>query len=336
MPKTLILGQSEVRRLLPMAECVELMAHALSELSAGRVVNPLRSMMKLQQGSRIVGLMPGYMKTPEALGLKVVTVFPENHGTDYDSHQGLVVLFDNRHGYPSAIMDASEITAIRTAAATGAATRVLAREDAVDLGLLGSGTQARTHLEAMRAVRPLRRVRVFSPSTELRQAFARRESERHGIDVVAVDSARAAVDGADIVCTTTSSSEPVVHGAWLAPGTHVNAVGACFPRARELDTAAVVRSQLFVDCRESALAESGDYRTPLEEGAIGDDHIRGEIGEILLGKIPGRRTPQEVTLFKSLGVAVEDLAAAEHLLRRAREQGVGSEVELGGLRHATD
>jgi ornithine cyclodeaminase len=336
MPTTLILGQAEVRRLLPMGECIDLMAQALSELSRGRAVNPLRYAMKLPGDTRLLGLMPGYLETPEALGLKVVAVVPDNHGTAYDSHQGLVVLFDRRHGFPLAIMDASEVTAIRTAAASGVATRVLAREDAVDLAILGSGTQARTHLSAMLAVRPLRRVRVFSPSAENRETFARRESERHGVEVVAVDSARAAVDGADIVCTTTSSSKPVLHGAWLAPGAHVNAVGASVPWAGELDTDAVVRSSLFVDCRESTRNESGAYRTALEQGAIGDDHIRGEIGEILLDKVPGRRTPEEITLFKSLGVAVEDLAAAEYLLRRAREEGAGTEVALGGLRDAAD
>lgn len=336
MPDTLILGQDEVRRLLPMGECVDLMARALTALSAGRAVNPLRSVLRVPGDTRMLGLMPGYLAEPEALGLKVIALFPGNHGTRYDSHQGLVVLFDNRHGFPLAIMDASEITAIRTAAASGAATRLLAREDAADLAIIGSGTQARTHLEAMLAVRPLKRVRVFSTSPENRRSFARRESQRHGIEVVATDSAEEAVRGADIVCTTTSSAMPVVHGAWLAPGTHVNAVGACMPRARELDAAAVARSRMFVDRRESTLNESGDYRTALEEGAISAEHIRGEIGEVLLGQVPGRRSPDEITLFKSLGVAVEDLAAARHILERAQELELGTRVDFGGLRDAAD
>jgi ornithine cyclodeaminase/alanine dehydrogenase-like protein (mu-crystallin family) len=336
MSKTRILGQADVRRLLPMGECVDLMARALTELSAGRAVNPLRSAMKLPDGSGLLGLMPGYVEQPQALGLKVVAVFPGNHGTRYDSHQGLVVLFDTQHGCPLAIMDASEVTAIRTAAATGVATRALAREDATTLALIGSGTQARTHLEAMLSVRPLKSVRVFSPNADRRQAFAKVESQRHGIPVLAVDSAQDAVADADIVCTTTSSSEPVIRGEWLAPGTHVNAVGASVPWAREVDTPTVVRSRLFVDRRESTENESGAYRTALAEGAITADHIQGEIGEILLGKIPGRCTADEITLFKSLGVAVEDLLAADHVLRRAQEENVGIEVELGGLRDVAD
>ena len=281
-------------------------------------------------------MMPGYLGSPEALGLKVVTVFPHNHGTPYDAHQGVVLLLDPRHGMPLAVMDASEVTAIRTAAVSGVATRLLAREQAADLAILGSGVQARTHLEAMLLTRKLRRVRVFSPNRRNREAFAAKEGQRHGVTVEPAASAREAVEGADLICTVTSSRDPVLCGEWLARGAHVNAVGSSIPTARELDTAAVVRSRLFVDRRESTLHEAGDFLIPKREGAIGDDHIVAEIGEILLERSEGRRNDEEITLFKSLGLAVEDLAAAHHVHREAGRQDVGQTVELGGLRDAAD
>ncbi|MEE8526517.1 MAG: ornithine cyclodeaminase family protein [Thermoanaerobaculia bacterium] len=324
------MNPSEVRRLLPMDECVELMAEALATLGRGDAVNPLRWGMRLPGDLGILGMMPGSMSSPPVFGLKVVSVFPGNHGTGYDSHQGVVMLFETEHGAPVAIVDASEITAIRTAATSAVATRLLAREDAGELAILGSGVQARTHLEAMLCVRDVRRARVWSPTRERREAFAAAAGERHGIDVRAVGSAEEAVRGADLLCTTTSARQPIVEGGWLAPGLHVNAVGSSIASARELDTAAVVRSRLFVDRRESTLAEAGDFLFPKQEGAIDDDHIVAEIGEILLGQAAARRTADEITLFKSLGLAVEDLAAAHRVYVRAREQGLGTPVELGG------
>ena len=333
---TIVLTQSEVRRLLPMRECMERMESALETLDRGDAVNPLRHVMRLPGEMGLLGLMPGYLDEPKSLGLKVVSIFPHNEGSEYDSHQGIVLLVDPRTAVPTAVMDASEITAIRTAAVTGVATRLLARRDASDVAILGSGVQARTHLEAMRVARDIRRVRVFSPTRANRETFAEHEGRRHGIEVQACESAREAVEGADVVCAVTSSREPVVLGEWLQDGAHVNAVGASVPTAREVDTACVVRSRLFVDRRESTFNEAGDFLIAREEGAIGDDHIQAEIGEVLLGKHPGRRDESEVTLFKSLGLAVEDLAAADHVLRRAIAEGVGTEVDLGGRRHAPD
>ena len=332
---TVILTQSEVRRLLPMDVCIELMAGALETLGRGDAINPLRNGIRVPDMG-ILGMMPGYLGSPSALGLKVVAVFPGNHGTRFDSHQGLVVLFETEHGLPVAIMDASEITAIRTAAASGVATRLLAREDAHDLAILGSGVQARTHLQAMLAVRSVRRARVFSRDPERRRAFAERETARHGIPVEAAASAQEAVEGADLICTTTSAREPVLMGDWIAPGAHVNAVGSSIRTTRELDTEAVVRSRLFVDRRESTVNEAGDFLFPKEEGAIDDTHIVAEIGEILLGRATGRGSEEEVTLFKSLGLAVEDLASAHYVLERARAEGVGTRVELGGRVDAGD
>jgi ornithine cyclodeaminase len=231
-------------------------------------------------------------------------------------------------------MDASSITAIRTAAVSGVATRVLARAGAGGLALLGTGVQALTHLEAMSLARPLRRVRAWSRDPEHVRAFAQRAARALGIRVEAAGSAREAVEGADLVCTVTSSREPVLRGEWLAAGAHVNAVGASLPSARELDTAAVVRARLFVDRRESALSEAGDFLIPRREGAVDEGHIRGELGELLLGRGRGRESDADVTIFKSLGLAVEDVAAARLIHENAGRTGSGSRVELGGARDA--
>jgi ornithine cyclodeaminase len=327
-----IVTAAEVAALLPMAACIDAMAEALRTLARGDAVLPLRTLTWLADRSGLLGAMPACLADPPMMGIKVISVMPGNEGTPFESHQGAVLLFETRHGAPLAIVDASSITAIRTAATSGAATRVLAREDAHDLAILGSGVQARSHLEAMAAVRRLERVRVWSRTAEHARAFARRESERSRLRVEAVDSARDAVAGADLICTTTAAREPVLEGAWLAPGAHVNAVGACLPQARELDTAAVARSRLVVDRRESARNEAGDFLIARGEGAIGDDHIVAELGEILLGRVPGRTSPQDVTLFESLGIAVEDVAAAHLVWRNAVAAGRGLEIDLGGRR----
>lgn len=347
-PPVLLLSKSQVESLLPMEECIEAVENALATLARGGSVQPLRSATWLPDRRGLLGTMPGMSggagEPPPTLGIKVVTVFPGNHpGNDpgagdseptLPSHQGVVLVFDARRGNLTAILDAESITALRTAAASAVATRRLAREDASVLALLGSGVQAGTHLAAMRAVRPIERVRVWSRTPEHARAFAEKsvegtEDEARGVRVEAVDTARDAVEGADLVCTVTGSSEPVLEGVWLAPGTHVNAVGACAPQARELDTDAVVRSRLYTDRRESLFVEAGDFRIPKSEGAISDEHLVGELGELILGRIPGRSSEREITLFKSLGIAVEDLASAELVVRKAREAGVGREVVLG-------
>jgi len=334
--KTLVISQREVPGLLPMKECIDVMAETLKATSRGDTVLPLRSMMWLPDRRGLLGLMPASLGDPSVMGLKVVSVFPGNHGTEFDSHQGVVLLYEVEHGSLLAVIDATSITAIRTAAASGAATRLLAREDASDVAILGSGVQARTHLEAMRAVRPLHRIRVWSRDPGNARTFAARESRGALVKVEVAATAREAVTGADLICTTTASREPVLLGDWIEPGAHVNAAGACFPTARELDTRAVARSRLYVDRRESTLHEAGDFIIPKNEGAIGDDHIVGEVGEALLGRVPGRRSRDEVTLFKSLGIAVEDLAAAHHIYRAALERGQGTAIELGGRRDAGD
>jgi alanine dehydrogenase len=334
--QVLIVNQEEIRTLLPMPECIDVMAEALKTLARGDVILPLRPVMRLPDPTNALIMMPAYLGAPAALGLKVITIFPGNAGTEFDSHPGVVMLFDTDHGQPLAIMDASEITAIRTAAVSGVATRLLAREDAGDLTLLGSGVQARTHLDAMLAVRPVRRVRVWSRTPEHARAFAASAAGRHSLPIEAVASAREAVESADLICTTTASAEPVLLGEWIAPGAHVNAVGSSVAVARELDTNAVVRARLYVDRRESTKNEAGDFLIPRGEGAISDEHIRGELGELLTGSVQGRTTPDEITLFKSLGLAIEDVAAARHIFAKARQQNTGTWVELGGARHVDD
>jgi ornithine cyclodeaminase len=328
----LIISAAEVRQLLPMAGCMDAMASALKALGQGAAENPLRSMMWLPDKRGLLALMPSFMG--QSMGVKIISVMPGNHDTQYDSHMGAVMLFEAQHGRPLALMDASEITAIRTAAVSGVATRLLAKADAGDLAILGTGVQADSHLEAMLVARDIKRVRVWSRHAENRESFAARAKTRYGVEVEPVDSAQAAVTDANIICTTTSSSEPVLMGDWLSPGAHLNVVGASVRTSREVDTAAIVKSRLFVDRRESTLNEAGDFIIPKQAGAIGDDHIQAELGEILLGQHPGRTSDDEITLFKSLGLAIEDLASAEYIYQQAVAQGRGTTVEFGAERHA--
>jgi ornithine cyclodeaminase/alanine dehydrogenase-like protein (mu-crystallin family) len=332
----LIVDEKNVERLLPMSECIGVMETALAAVSSGEAVLPLRSILWMPEKIGALGLMPAHLSGEKVVGVKVVTFFPGNEGTELDSHQGAVLLFEAERGRLLAIVDATSVTAIRTAAVSAVATRALARQDAADLALVGSGVQARTHLAAVLAVRPLTRVRVASKDFGRARSFAERESKRHGIAIEPCATVERAVRGASIVCTVTSSREPVVLGSWLERGVHVNAVGSSVPFARELDTDAVARSRLYVDRRESALNEAGDFLIPKKEGAIGDDHIVGELGEVLLARVPGRRSAEEITLFKSLGLAAEDVASARHIYEKARGIAEIARVELGGGRHDAD
>jgi ornithine cyclodeaminase/alanine dehydrogenase-like protein (mu-crystallin family) len=317
----LVLNQEEVERLLDMEGCIEAMAGALASLARGEVHVPLRFVVKPDDEPSLIGLMPAHRAGESPLySLKTVCVFPDNPQRGLDAHQGTVTLFDGETGEVRALMNASAITAIRTAAVSAVASRLLAREDARELGVLGSGVQARSHLEALRLVRDFDRVRIYSPTG----AHARALADETGAEVAG--SAEKAVRGADVVVTATSSIAPVLERGWLKDGAHVNVVGGRPPEMRELDTATIADSAFYVDRRESAENEAFDYRDALESGAIGPGHIRGEIGEVLIGAAPGRQSPQELTVFRSLGLAVEDLAAAEYVVRRAREAGVGTEV----------
>ncbi len=333
--KILIINQAEVHQLLPIGECMETMAEALAALSDGKALNPLRQVLHLPEKQGLLGIMPGYLESLNAMGLKVVSVFHNNKGSEHDSHQGAVLVFEAEHGTLLAMVDASAITAIRTAAVSGVATRLLAREDAVELAILGSGVQAHAHVNAMMAARHINRVRVWSPNPDHVKAFARNISDKQDVSVAQTSNAQDAVKGADIVCTTTSAREPILMGKWLASGVHINAVGSSIPLTRELDNEAMAKSRLFVDRRESTVNEAGDYLIPRNEGIIGDHHIQGEIGEILSGQIIGRQSEDEITLFKSLGLAVEDIASAYLVYQKAVGRGFGTWVEFGGNRQVS-
>ena len=330
----LILDQKTVQRLLPMHECIDVMAATLATLARGDAVLPLRTVVRIPNSRDFFAVMPAVMAEPKAIGAKIITVYPGNHGTNFDSHQGAVLLFDPINGSLAALLDATAVTTIRTAAVSGLATRLLARPDATELAILGAGVQGHSHLEAIHAVRPLTMVRVWSRSAEHARALVDVATSRFGLSAVVSATAGEAVRNSSIVCTTTSSTEPVLLGEWLAPGTHVNAVGASTPNARELDSRAVARSRLYVDRRESALNEPGDILMPLREGEITPEHIVGEIGELVVGRVSGRSDDQEITLFKSLGLAVEDLGAASHVYAKAARDGAGTHVALGGARDA--
>jgi alanine dehydrogenase len=304
----------EVGRLLTMEGCIEAVEEAFRSLARGEADQPLRTPVRGAGDGNILLVMPGYLASPQSLGAKLLTLFPGNHGQGFPSHQGLIVTFDPGTGAPQAVVDAGPVTAIRTAAASAVATRLLARDDADELAVFGSGVQARTHVEAVRAVRPIRRIRAWSPNPERLRAFVDEMEALHEIPAEASPSPRACAEGAGVICTVTSSPEPVLAGEWLSPGTHVNAVGAHTPHTRELDTLAVTRARFYVDLRASALAEAGDFLIPREEGEVDDDHIVGEIGEVLEGRAPGRADPDQVTVFKSLGLAVQDLAAVGAML----------------------
>jgi ornithine cyclodeaminase/alanine dehydrogenase-like protein (mu-crystallin family) len=319
----LVLNQQEVERLLDMEGCIEAMAEALASLARGEVHVPLRFVVKPENEPSLIGLMPAHRSGDSPLySLKTVCVFPDNPKRGLDAHQGTVTLFDGETGEVRALMNASAITAIRTAAVSAVATRLLAREDAKDLAILGSGVQARSHVEALRLVRDFERIGIFSPTAGHAKALA----DEVGAEVAG--SAEEAVRGADVVVTATSSTEPVLRREWLNEGAHVNAIGGRPPTMRELDVETIAASAFYVDKRDSAENEAWDYRDALEAGAIGPGHIRGEIGEVLIGAAPGRTSPQELTVFRSLGLAVEDLAAAEYVVARAKETGIGTEVEF--------
>ncbi|HEV8462456.1 MAG TPA: ornithine cyclodeaminase family protein [Gaiellaceae bacterium] len=307
-----ILDEEQVRQLLPMDECIDVMADALASLARGEMHNPLRFVVRPPDEPSLLGLMPAHRGgDAKVWGLKTVAIFPGNSARGLDSHQGFVALFDGETGQTRAIMNAGAITAVRTAAVSGVATRLLARSDAKTLALIGAGIQGQSHLDAMRAVREWDRIVVYS----------RTPGKLPGIEDAA--SAEEAVRDADVICTTTNSAEPILKREWLKAGVHINAVGSSIPTTRELDTETMRAASLFVDRRESTINESGDFRL----AELPPEHIRGEIGDLLLGA-PGRASDDEITVFKSLGLAVEDLAAAEHVLRRAEAEDVGSVVSL--------
>ena len=319
----LVLSEHDVRELLDMESCIEAMEEVLKALARGELHNPLRFVVRPPDASGLLGLMPAHRAgTSPAYALKEIVVAPQNPSRGLDAHQGSVLLHDGGTGQLVAVLNASPVTEIRTAAVSAVATRALARKDAERVAILGAGVQARAHAHAMRAVLEDAEIRIWARNLEAAEELAAETG------AIASPSPDAALFGAEVVCTTTAATEPVVERRWLAPGAHVNAVGACVPTARELDTDTVAAAAFFVDRRESALNEAGDYVIAASEGAIGPEHIKAELGEVLAGMHPGREDEDELTVFESLGIAVEDLASAELVVRRARERGAGTEVEF--------
>jgi ornithine cyclodeaminase/alanine dehydrogenase-like protein (mu-crystallin family) len=296
----MVLGEEAVRRVLRMEDLIPAMERALADLSGGRAVQPLRTVLPIAEHAGFLGSMPAY---GSALGAKLVTFYPENRGIP--THHAMILLFRPDTGEPLVVMDGRLITEMRTAAVSAVATRRLARPAASVLALIGAGVQAHSHLEALRLVRKFREVRVWSPRSGI--SFA----ERHGI--LSAATAEEAVRGAHVIVVATSSKEPVLRGDWISPGAHVNAIGACRPDWRELDDAVLSAARLYVESRDAATRESGDVIAA--GGAV------AEIGEVLSGARPGRTSDGEITLFKSVGVAVEDVAAADLVFRKALEEG---------------
>jgi len=380
--RVLVLSHRDVLAALPVAACAEAMAEVLAARARGEAYLPLRSVMIPPDAGGFMGLMPGWRGAHDgaaaAFGLKAVCIMPGNPARGLDAHQGIVTLFDGQTGQPTAILDASAITERRTAAVTAVATQALARRDARVLAILGAGTQARAHLEALTPVRAWEQVRIYSPTAAHARKLADEAGAARGADgaigastagvagvadasgrasgasgasgaggaragggvgagggggwagaVTVAASAQEALAGADVVVTATSSREPVLRRDWLAAGAHVNAVGASSPSSRELDTATVAASALFCDSRESLRNEAGEFQLAIAEGLIsGEEHVRGELGEVLAGTAAGRGDDAELTVFRSLGLAVEDLAAAQIAVAAAAEQGLGTEIEL--------
>jgi ornithine cyclodeaminase/alanine dehydrogenase-like protein (mu-crystallin family) len=330
--RLLVLSAAEVHALLGYDECAGAVRDALVALEAGRAQQPLRTVLRPEGAAGLVALMPSYASgtgaDEAAYGLKAICITPANPAAGLDTHQGVVLLSSGRTGEPLALLNASAVTEIRTAAVSVIASELLARKDADVLAVIGAGVQARAHILALDQARPLREIRLASRHRASADQLAASVRDLIRAPVRACDGAAKAVDGAGIVVTATSSAEPVLRGDWLRPGTHVNAVGACLPTARELDGAAMAAGVLFADRRESLLAEAGDYVIAASEGAVGPASVRAELGEVLAGRAPGRTGDDEITVFESLGLAVEDLAAARCAYLKAAETGAGSWIDF--------
>jgi len=335
--KLLVLSAPDVHELLGYGQCADAMRAALAALASGRAGQPLRTIVRFAAAPGLMGLMPAYLPAEQpadqsearaAYGLKAICITPANPAAGLDTHQGIVLLSDGQTGEPLAVLNASAITEVRTAAVSVVATDLLARPGAADLAVIGTGVQARAHVLALSQTRPLRRVRVAGRTPDRAAAFAAALQPEVTAQIVACPSAQDALSGADIIVTATSSAQPVLRRDWIAGGAHINAVGACLPAARELDSATVADAVLFADSRESLLAESGDYLLAAADGQAGPGSIRAELGEVLTGAAPGRSGDDEITVFESLGLAVEDLAAAMTVYQAAAGRDAGQWVEF--------
>ena len=321
-----LISSDQVYALLPMVDCIDIVEAAMIAVSEGKSNLPLRSIMPLGNGNAM-GIMPGGLAEPHVHGIKLVSLYPENPKLGLSSHQGIILLFDSRDGRPMAAIDGASVTAQRTAAASAAATRALSRANSRVLAILGAGEQADHHLPAHLAVRPFDEVRVWTRTFANAEAFAARHAPSVA-SIRAVATVQEAVRGADVVVTATASPTAILRGEWLGPGQHINLVGASVASAREIDDEGIARGRYFVDTLAGAKAQAGEYIDALKAGAIAEDHILGEIGRVYDGTLPGRLDDHDVTIYKSLGIAAQDLAAAYEVLDRAGrlsggEEGVG-------------
>jgi ornithine cyclodeaminase len=318
-----LLSEHDIRAVLTMDDLIGAMEEALAQYSMGGVTQPLRSVMQVGSARAFHGVMPAFLTQPPALGTKIVTVYADNALNGLPTHLATIVLLDPSTGELLAIADGRYITEARTAAASAAATRHLACADSHVLAVLGSGVQARSHIEALPRVAPIREIRIWGRTREHVDALIDDVKNEVSAELVAAGTPEAAVRGADVIALVTASREPVVQRGWVKAGAHICAVGACRPDQREMDTALVADGRLFVDSRIGAVAEAGDIVIPMAEKAFGADHIAGEIGEVIAGRAPGRTGAEEITIFKSLGMAVEDVAAARLAWERASARGLG-------------
>jgi alanine dehydrogenase len=319
------LSESDVRAALPMGELIDAMELALIAFSGGRVVQPVRTVFAIGERS-FFGLMPALDPDGSMVGAKLLTVLPENTAKGLPGHQAVIVLFDPASGALLAVSDGRYITEARTAAVSAVSVRHMARPDAAVLAIIGSGVQAHSHLEALPLVRDFREIRVWSPNAARLQQFAAAHNVTH--NVTPCDSAELAIRGADVVVLATASTTPVIEDAWVAPGAHVIAVGACRPTHRETDPRLVARALLVVDSRAAAMQEAGDIVLAIADGFIGAGHIHAELGEVASGAKLGRQHAGQVTLFKSLGLAIEDVVSAGLAYRHALAAGRGVQVPL--------
>lgn len=322
-----ILSAEDVRIALPMNQAVETMKKAFVQLSAGKAEVPLRVGLQVPQHNGVTLFMPGYLSQDDHMAVKIVSVFNENPSKGLPLIHALVVVLDAETGAPTAVMDGAYLTALRTGAASGAATDLLARKDAKTAAIFGAGTQARTQLEAVRSVRPIQSAWVYDPNEDRAEEYAAEMRGKLGIEIHIANTPSQAVRAADIICTATTSSTPVFEDADLQPGCHINAVGAYTAEMQEVPVETIQRAKIVIDHRESSLAEAGDLIIPLNQGLISQEDIHAELGEVAAGLKPGRETAGEITLFKSVGVAVQDVAAANAVLQAAREMNLGMEVD---------
>ena len=323
-----IIDGKTVQSCLPISECIKVINKTFQALYAQQTKLPQRLCTPLFNSANQLLTMPGALADPAVVGVKTLTLYPSNPERSLPAIQGFITLFDSDTGSPIALIDAASITAIRTAAASAAATQILAREEASTLTLIGTGIQAETHLEAILAIRPLKQVLIWGRNPDKAKALVERMRCKHTIAIETIDNLQAAVSTADIICTLTASKQPLIQGQWLKPGAHLNLVGSHTPDAREVDTNTIKRSRLYVEIKSTALSEAGDILIPLNNKDIDESHIIGEIGGVITGDIQGRQSPDQITLYKSLGNAAQDLAAANAVYVDACKKGKTQKILL--------